>query len=563
MGRKRNETKKAMRAFRKIINKHQVDSILPLGWEQWRVGFAVCVLLLAACCFPLSAQAQISFDFKPGGAAKLLRARSALLNMYVDTLNEQKLVDAAIRGMIEDLDPHTQYSTAEEAKRMTEMFSGHFDGIGVQYRMLDDTLLVIKTVAGGPSEKAGLQPGDRIVRVNDSIIAGVKMKQEDINKRLRGKKGTSVRVAVKRSGVKKLLSFELKRKAIPTQSIHCAYMIRPTVGYIRLETFAMTSHEEFVKAVGQLRNEGMQTLILDLQNNTGGILDAAVRIMNEFLEKDELIVYGEGTNYKRRDYRADGRGTLKQLPVYVLINYESASASEIVAGALQDQDRGTIVGQRSFGKGCIQSPVMLDDGSMLRVTVAHFYSPSGRCIQKPFQRGHRKEYETEILAREKSGEFFSADSVHVNDSLRYETLKQHRTVFGGGGIVPDEFVPIDTTTVSRQFTRLLAAGIPQDVCLRFWDNHRTAYEQQFPTLSEYEQKFIVPDELIDEILRQGEKKDIRAKDETDAANCRLRLKKYLRMLMATDIFDTCEGIMIGNADNQVLQHTLKLIAEKQ
>ena len=519
-------------------------------------------------------QAQLNISLKPGGMGKLLRARSALLNMYVDTLKEEKLVDDAIRGMIENLDPHTQYSTAEEARRIQETFSGHFDGIGIQYRMVDDTLLVIKVIDKGPAVRAGLRPGDRIVTVNDTSIAGVKMKQEEINKRLRGKKGTKVRVGVMRHmwlrhfitkdsarviHIEKITNYELERGSIPTQSIHCAYMIRPQIGYIRLETFSMTSYDELMKAVGQLQQEGMKTLILDLQNNTGGMLDAAVKIMNEFLEKEELIVYGEGANYKRRDYRANGYGTLKDLPVYVLINYESASASEIMAGAFQDQDRGTIVGQRSFGKGCIQSPVMLDDGSMLRVTVANFFSPSGRCIQKPFQPGHRKDYEKEIAERENHGEFFSSDSVYVNDSLRFETLKQHRVVYGGGGIIPDEFVPIDTTLVSRQFTKLIVAGIVQDACVRYWYNYRKKLQHDYPSFESFAKNFETPQSLVDDILKRGEAKDIKPRDNRDSQNCRLRLQQYIRLQLASDLFDTREGIIIGNENNQPLLRTLELL----
>ena len=519
-------------------------------------------LVFACCMYAVVSSAQISLNLGPGGITKFIQAQSALLRMYVDTLNDERLIDDAIRGMLEQLDPHTQYSTAEEAKSLAEMFEGHFDGIGVKYRMLEDTLLVLKTIAGGPSERAGLIPGDRIVTVNDTSIAGVKMKQDEINKRLRGKKGSRVRVGVRRHGVKKLLQFELQRGSIPTKSIHCAYMIRPKVGYIRLETFAKTTYDEFMDAVQRLKKEGMETLIFDLQNNTGGILDVAVKIVNEFLDKGELIVYGEGKHYKRHDYSANGHGSLKQLPVYVLINNESASASEIIAGALQDQDRGTIVGLRSFGKGCIQSPLILNDGSMLRVTVAHFYTPSGRCIQKPFEKGKRKEYEKEVLEREKTGEIFYSDSIHVNDSLKYETLKKHRTVYGGGGIIPDEFVPIDTTYISRWFTKTLAKGIVVEKCSRYWDSHLESLRRQYPTFESFAAGFEVPQSLIDEIVAAAEQKELKPSSETDRKNGLIRLKKYLRMLLATDLFDTGEGVIIGNADNQILQHTLQMLKQE-
>lgn len=516
--------------------------------------------LALACVFgALSASAQFSIDLKPGGMMKLLQARSALLRMYVDTLNEERLTDDAIRGMLEQLDPHTQYSTAEEARRMTEMFEGHFDGIGIRYVMQEDTLLVIKTIAGGPSEKAGLQAGDRIITVNDSLIAGVKMKQDDVYKRLRGKSGSKVRVGVKRKGEKGLLQFELKRAAISTPSINCAYMIRPKVGYIRLETFAKTTYDEFMTTVHSLQKKGMQTLILDLQGNTGGILDVAVRMVNEFLQKDELIVYGEGVHYERKDYRATGSGTLKQMPIYVLINNESASASEIVAGALQDHDRATIVGLRSFGKGCIQSPLMLGDGSMLRVTVAHFYTPSGRCIQKPFEKGHRKEYQNEVFDREKTGEIFTSDSIHVNDSLRFYTLKRHRTVYGGGGIIPDEFVPIDTTLISRWFTKMVAKGIVVEKTTRYWDNHREKLLSHYPTFNSFAAGFSVPEHLIDTIVKAAEAQNILPAHDTDRQNGLLRLRKYICILLANDLYDDGAGMRLGNNDNQILQHTLQML----
>ena len=397
----------------------------------------------------LTSTSQVRLDFGSNSPLRKLQiAESAVNSLYVDKLDEQALVEDAIRGLLKNLDPHSTYTTAKETKQMNEPLSGSFEGIGVQFNMVDDTLLVIQPTLGGPSEKAGILAGDRIVSVNDTAIAGVKMSREEIMKRLRGKKGTKVQMGVVRRGIKDRLSFTVTRDKIPVHTVDAVYMIRPGIGYIRVGSFGATTYDEFIEGVQKLKGEGMKDIIIDLQENGGGYLQTAVRIVNEFLHRDDLVVYTEGRAVPRQEFKADGNGKLLDGRVVVLINEYSASAAEILAGAIQDQDRGQIVGRRSFGKGLVQRPIEFSDGSMIRLTVAHYYTPSGRCIQKPYEKGENKEYAEDIERRFKHGELYSADSIHFADSLRFETLRLHRTVYGGGGIMPDFFVPLDTT----QFT---------------------------------------------------------------------------------------------------------------
>ena len=335
-----------------------------------------------------SAQMRIRMG-KNSPIEKLGRAEIAIANLYVDSVDENKLVEDAIRGMLEKLDPHSSYTTAKETQAMNESLNGSFDGIGVQFNMVDDSLLVIQPVVNGPSEKVGIIAGDRIVAVNDTAIAGVKMSKEEIMKRLRGPKGTIVNLTVVRRGIKDKLSFRVKRDKIPVTTMDAAYMIRPGIGYIRLGSFGMTSHKEVSVAMDSLKKKGMKDLIFDLQDNGGGYLQTAAKIANEFLEKGDLIVYTNGRTAPRQEFRAEANGRWRKGKLVVLTNEFSASAAEIVSGAIQDQDRGVVVGRRTFGKGLVQRPLTFEDGSEIRLTIAHYYTPSGRCIQKPYKKGDR------------------------------------------------------------------------------------------------------------------------------------------------------------------------------
>ena len=378
------------------------------------------VQLVLFCYMPLSAQLRIG-NSSESAMRKLAIAEMATVNLYVDSVDENKLVEDAIRGMIEKLDPHSSYATPKEVKSFNEPLQGNFEGIGVQFNMLEDTLLVVQTINDGPSEKVGILAGDRIINVNDTAIAGVKMSKEDIMKRLRGPKGTKVKIGIKRQGIDETIYFTVVRDKIPLNTVDALYMIKPGVGYIRISSFGATTHQEFVDGIRKLQQEGeqkgtpLQDLIIDLQENGGGYLQAAADVLNELLEDNDLLVYTEGRRIRRQDFRAKGNGIFRTGRVVVLVNEFSASAAEIVSGAIQDQDRGIVVGRRTFGKGLVQRPIDLPDGSMIRLTVAHYYTPSGRCIQKPYKKGELKDYAMDLDNRFKHGEFTSVDSIHFAD----------------------------------------------------------------------------------------------------------------------------------------------------
>ena len=492
---------------------------------------------------------------------KMRKAALAISALYVDTVDDNKLAEDAIRGMIENLDPHSSYSTAKQARAFNESLGGSFDGIGVQFNISADTLLVIKPVVKGPSEKVGIMAGDRIISVNDTAIAGVKMDQSEIMRRLRGKRGTMVRLGVVRRGIAEVLYFDVKRDKIPLNTIDAAYMIRPQVGYIRIGSFGAYTYKEFMDAVKKLNKEGMKNLILDLQENGGGYMLSATQIVNEFLGKNDLIVYTEGRNDKRREYHADGNGKLRKIKVVVLVNEFSASASEIVSGALQDQDRGVIVGRRTFGKGLVQRPIEFPDGSMMRLTIAHYYTPSGRCIQKPYKKGELADYEMDIENRYKHGEFYSADSIHFADSLKYYTLRKHRTVYGGGGIMPDYFVPLDTTQYTPFHRNLVAKNVIISQDLKYMDNHRKELKAHYPTFDSFFKSYEVPQSLLDSIFAEGKKLKVTPKDDAELTRTLPSLKLQLKALIARDLWDMSEYFQVINTRNNIVQQAVKLIEQ--
>ena len=507
----------------------------------------------------LPVSAQISLDFsKNSPIRKLQIAEMAINNLYVDSVDEKKLVEDAIRGMLKELDPHSSYSTPEEVKALSEPLQGNFEGIGVQFNMVDDTLLVIQPVSKGPSEKVGIMAGDRIVTVNDTAIAGVKMSKEEIMRRLRGPKGTKVDLGIVRRGVAETLKFTVKRDKIPVKSVDAVYMIRPGVGYIRIGNFGATTYDEFMQGLKQLKGEGMRDLILDLQDNGGGYLDAAVRIADEFLEKNDLIVYVEGRQAPRTDYKARGDGSMRHGRVFVLVNEFTASAAEIVSGAIQDQDRGTIIGRRTFGKGLVQRPLPLPDGSMIRLTIAHYYTPAGRCIQKPYTKGDLEDYALDFDKRLKHGELTNRDSIHFADSLKYYTLRRHRTVYGGGAIMPDEFVPLDTLQYTKLHRQLVLKGVVINASLRYIDDHRGELKQRYPGFEEFSSGFEVPQELVDNVLDEGAKLDVKPKDDEELQRTLPYLKTQLKALVARDIFDMNEYFQIINETNHIVEKAVEL-----
>lgn len=519
------------------------------------------IITLAALLLTLSLSAQMRINIGAENLRKLQIAEMAINNLYVDSVDETKLVEDAIRGMLKELDPHSSYATPKEVKSLNEPLQGNFDGIGVQFNMVEDTLLVIQTVVNGPSEKVGILSGDRIVTVNDTAIAGVKMPKEDIMKRLRGPRGTKVKLGIVRRSVPEMLYFTVTRDKIPVKSITASYMIRPTIGYIRIDNFGATTHQEFVEALSSLKEQGMKNLMLDLQDNGGGYLQAAVQIANEFLQRNDLIVYTEGLRQNRHDYLAEGNGQMLTGKVVVLVNELTASAAEIVSGALQDHDRGWVVGRRTFGKGLVQRPIDLPDGSMIRLTIAHYYTPSGRCIQKPYKKGDLKEYEMDFENRLKHGELMNPDSIHFDDSQKFQTLRQHRTVYGGGGIMPDAFVPLDTMQYTRFHRQLAAKSIVTDKSLRYIDNNRNTLKKTYPSFQEFNSKYQVPQSLIDTILDAAEKQNLKFKDDEEMKRTLPYLRLQLKALVARDLWDMTEYFQVMNEENHIVQKGLEVIKD--
>ena len=513
------------------------------------------------CCMTIgTAHAQFKINSGPDSPLRKLQlAEMAINNLYVDSVDEKRLVEDAIRGMLEKLDPHSSYLTPKEVKAANEPLSGGFEGIGVQFNMIEDTLMVIQPVVNGPSEKAGIVAGDRIVSVNDTAIAGVKMSREDIMKRLRGPKNTKVKLGVIRSGIKDRLTFNVTRDKIPVKTIDAVYMIRPEVGYIRIGSFGATTYDEFMEGMKKLDGQGMKKLVLDLQENGGGYLQAAVQVANEFLRNNDMIVYTDGRQAPRMEYRAKGNGSFTDGQVVVLVDSYTASAAEIVTGAIQDQDRGTVVGRRTYGKGLVQRPLDLPDGSMIRLTTAHYYTPTGRCIQKPYTKGGGKDYAMDMINRLKSGELTNADSVHFADSLKYYTLREHRTVYGGGGIMPDHFVPLDTTKYTKLHRELAARNIIINANLRYIDTHRKELRNTYKSFADFKERFEIPQDVIDGIMKEGEKQKIKPKDDEELNKTTPYLKLQMKALVARDLWDMTEYFAIINKTNDIVLKALEIL----
>lgn len=489
---------------------------------------------------------------------KLMNAEFAISEFYVDSVNGEKLVEDAIRGMLDKLDPHSSYTTADETRELQQPLQGKFSGIGISFNMKQDTLYVISLIAGGPSERVGMLPGDRIVTVNDSVVAGVKMTTNDIRKRLMGPKGTLVNVGVKRPGEKDMIHFGITRDEIPIYSVDAAYMADPKTGYIRISRFAESTGEEFAESFNKLKKKGMTQLILDLSDNGGGYLNTAVELANTFLRAGETIVYTEGNRSPRYDAVANGKGGYKDGKLVVLVNQYSASASEILAGAVQDWDRGVVVGRRTFGKGLVQRPFTFEDGSMMRLTTARYYTPSGRCIQKPYKMGEKADYAKDVYNRYKDGELQHADSIHVADSLKYTTLKNERIIYGGGGIIPDVFVPIDTTEYSDYYGKLNTKGVFIQYTLGYIDKNRDSLKAKYKDVNEFDAGFKVSDEMIQDLISQGEKAGVKYSEEQYKISKNV-IDYILKSLVARDVFDQEAFTIIYNKRNDLLKEGLRVI----
>jgi len=498
----------------------------------------------------------------PQAMQKLLNAEYAISSLYVDSVNEDKLVEDAIKGMLENLDPHSSYTDAKETKELEEPLQGEFSGLGIQFNMNKDTLYVIQTVPGGPSERVGVLAGDRIIYVNDTVIAGVKMKNSDIQKRLRGKKGTHVTIKVKRPGVKELITFRITRDNIPVHSIDATYMMDERTGYLRISRFGAKTHEEMMDALKKLKKQGMTQLIMDLSDNGGGYLNAAIDMCNEFLDRGQLMVYTEGENAPRNEANANGWGEYKDLHMVVIVNQYSASAAEIFAGAMQDWDRAVIVGRRSFGKGLVQRPFKFEDGSMMRLTVARYYTPSGRCIQKPYNRGDKKAYEKELLDRANVGEYYSLDSIQFNDTLRYTTRLNGRTIYGGGGVMPDVYVPIDTSEYSTYYRDLTAKGLINQFAIKYVDKNRKSIGKQFKNVKDFDRDFVVTDEMMRNLIAMGEQDSVKYDEEKYRTSEQL-LKAIVKGLIARDVYgDPGAYSVVINHRNRDVQAAYEVLNDR-
>lgn len=522
-----------------------------------KMKYLAAAVICAAATFGISAQYSRS-NSASRQQQKLLMVENIVNNLYVDNVDEEKIVENAVRGILENLDPHSSYSTKEETTSSQETMQGSFSGIGIQFNMQKDTLYVVQTIAGGPSEKVGILPGDRFIAVDDSIIAGRKLKNTDIMKRLRGPKGTKVNIKVKRGSNAELLEFRITRDDIPLNSIDAVYMADGKTGYIRLSRFAATSYKEFKDAITKLKKQGMQQLILDLTDNGGGYMQIAAQIANEMLNRGNLIVYTQGRKSPRQNLNADGSGTFRTQKVVVMINQFSASASEILSGAVQDWDRGVVVGRRSFGKGLVQREFLLPDSSSFRLTIARYYTPSGRNIQKPYVKGDREDYDKDIIDRYNHGELQSADSIHFADSLKHTTLRLHRTVYGGGGIMPDVFVPLDTTQYTDYHRRLVAKGIIPQFALRYVDKNRADLKAQYPDAQKFIKEFTVTDEMLNNLVDAGkaEKVDF---DKSQFAKSKEMLRTFVKAAIANDLFSTGAYFQIVNEQNDIYKEALSII----
>lgn len=507
--------------------------VLPL------VAFAAAA---AAWLAPARSDAQ---EFRLTPDRKLLMSEQIIERFYVDSVNSDKMVQEAIVAMLKTLDPHSTYSDPEETKELTTPLTGNFSGIGVQFNMLNDTLFVIQTTSGGPSEKVGILPGDRIIQAGDSVIAGRKLPNSRIIKILRGEKGSQVLLKVLRKGSPEPIAFLVTRDDIPVHSVDAAYMADPTTGYIRISRFGEETEKEFEKALSDLRAKGMQNLIIDLEDNGGGYLQAAHQLASHFLEKGDMVVYTDAPKMGRSDFRVERAGDFRKGRLVIMANQYSASAAEILSGAVQDNDRGLIVGRRTFGKGLVQRPFPFPDGSMIRLTVSRYYTPSGRSIQKPYAPGDEEAYRKDMLNRYEAGEFSSADSIHLPDSLRYSTLRNRRPVYGGGGIMPDLFVPIDTTMYSTYYRDLVAKGIINRFAITYVDANRKSLRAEYPDGEAFDRGFTFTPEMLDEVVALG-RADSVMPDSAMLEKSRPLIATIVKGLIARDLFESTDYFRVVN-----------------
>lgn len=481
-------------------------------------------------------------------------------NFYVDTTSAEKVAEDAIIAALKELDPHSAYISKKDVEKANEPLIGSFDGIGVTFQLIRDTITVISPVAGGPSEKAGIMTGDKIIKIDGEDAFGKKVDNEYVQKHLRGKKGSKVILAIQRGSEPELMDFEIIRDKIPLNSINASFMVSDNIGYIKLDRFAQESNDEFEKAFGKLNEQGMKSLILDLRGNTGGYLNTATELVDQFLSEDQLIVFTEGIHSPRQELRSTKKGLFKKGNLVVLIDEGSASASEILSGAIQDHDRGVIIGRRSFGKGLVQRPFNLPDGAVIRLTTARYHTPTGRCIQRPYENGV-EEYYKELTHRLENGEYFHQDSIHFPDSLKYKT-DAGRTVYGGGGVMPDIFIPADTTYNSKLYTNLVRKGAINRITTDFALQHREELLEKYTDFKQYNNSFFIDDSFIEKLKECAKENKVEWNDEEFTRSEKF-IRLQLKALIARNLWEMQQYYEVMLTEDNGIQKAIEILSSEK
>ncbi len=512
----------------------------------------LCLSLIFLLLFSAASFGQV----REAQAEKLQRALQFIEFAYIDELDDEELVEYAIEGILKELDPHSVYLSEDELKRANEPLEGSFEGIGIQFNLINDTIVVVSPIPGGPSEKVGLMPGDKIVKIEGEQAHGSDINNQYVQERLRGERGSEVDVSIYRTGVDELLDFTIKRDRIPIHSVDAAFMATPEIGYIKLNRFSRTTIREYREASQELQDQGMEHLILDLNYNSGGYLDVAIDLSDQFLDNEKMIVYTEGHSAPRQEFKSTRQGNFQDGKVVVLLNEGSASASEILSGALQDWDRGLLVGRRSFGKGLVQRPYELPDGSAIRLTTARYHTPTGRSIQKPYDKSTEAYYE-DLSERLSQGELISPDNISFPDSLKHFTKFNERVVYGGGGIMPDFFIPLDTTRVSEFYSTLLRRGIINNFGIEYTNRHRERLSDEYPDVESFIDRFEIEEDLMEELLDYAKEHDVEPDDEPEAAV--IYMRNQLKGLIARNLFDFEAYIQVTMQIDDSLNKAIEII----
>lgn len=516
---------------------------------------ALLLIFTLALLSPAQSQFQNKDDIR-----KLLSALKIINYAYVDSVDNSRLTEEAIRSILKELDPHSNYFTKEEIKKANEPLEGNFEGVGIQFQIHRDTILVVAPIPGGPSDDVGIRAGDKIIKINGENATGKEINNKYVRDHLRGKKGTKVNVAIKRNGRKKLIDFTITRDEIPLHSVDASYMLSDKIGTIKVSRFSKTTLDEFKEAIKELRAEGMEELVLDLRGNPGGFLQTARDLADQFLDDQKLIVFTEGRKAPRRELKATSQGAFEKGKLIVLINEGSASASEIVSGAVQDWDRGLVVGRRSFGKGLVQRPFTLPDSSVIRLTTARYHTPSGRSIQRPYEEGEKEEYYKDIRERMEHGEFVHADSITFPDSLKYST-KNGRTVYGGGGIMPDIFVPWDSTQYSDYYTDIIKNRVPNSYVLKYLEGEREALKNDYKNVKEFKSRYTLDEDFMNGFTEYAQSEGVEF-DKEGYQQSKRQIRYMLKALIARNLFDISAYYEIISMIDQTLQKSVELLKDE-